>query len=122
MMATDLDASEDAPSWVEAAATPEPLAPPKPLGSPHLRDARRALFLGVAGVLCFGFVLGPLALARGRRVKLALGGDLRAAGDAETAEAAIVLGKVGMALHLTIASTVLPWILFMLPLMQHAGP
>jgi hypothetical protein len=121
-MATDLHAAEDAPSWVEAAANPEPLVLPVPPASPYLRDARRALLLGVASVLCLGFVLGPLALARGRRAKLAWSGDLVAAGDAGTAEAAIVLGKVGMALHLTIVSAILPWILFMLPLLHDAGP
>jgi hypothetical protein len=121
-MATDLDSSEDAPSWVEAAANPEPLALPEPPPSPYLRDARRALLLGVAGVLCLGFVLGPLALARGKRVKLALGGDLLADRDAGTAEAAIVLGKVGMAIHLTIVSAILPWILFVLPFLHQARP
>jgi hypothetical protein len=29
---------------------------------------------------------------------------------------------VGMALHLAIVSTILPWILFMLPLVEHGRP
>jgi hypothetical protein len=120
-MATDLDGEGDAPTWVEAAANLDPLALPDPPPPPERRDARRALIFAVLGVLCFGFVFGPLALARGRRVRLALVGEPTRAAAANTAERAITLGKVGTALHLTLALTVLPWLLFMLPFLRGAG-
>jgi len=119
-MAPDLDGSDEAPSWVAAAANLDPIALPEPPAPPVRRDARRALVLAILGVLCLGFVFGPLALALGQRVKLALVGAPMPAGDAGTAEAAIALGKVGMALHLTIAFTILPWVLFMLPFLRDA--
>ena len=92
----------------------EPLdVPERP--RPRCPDARRALIWGVLSVVCFGFIFGPLALAMGHRARFAIA-DRPELGGAGAARAAITLGRVGLALHLTILMTVLPWLLFVLPL------
>lgn len=115
-MDPDLHAVESQPLWVEAADHLEPIALPEPPRAPEHRDARRALVLAIVGVVCLGFVFGPLALALGQRARMAL---LAApdGGGAGEAHAAIALGKIGLALHLTIAASVVPWLLFVLPLL-----
>jgi len=106
--------------WIAVAAHLEPLAVADPPPRPGQREARWALAWGILGVVCLGFVFGPLALALGQRERFALAGD-PARGGARMAHAAITLGKVGLALHLTVAITALPWILFMLPLVGTSG-
>jgi hypothetical protein len=101
--------------WIAVAAHLEPLDLPAPRPRPRSRDARRALAWAILGVLCFGFVFGPLALIHAHRARFAIAADPQI-GGAGTARAAIALGKVGLALHLTVAMTVLPWLLFALPL------
>jgi hypothetical protein len=107
---------EDAP-WIAQAASTE-IAEPE-AARPSDRDARRAaarraLACAVLGVICLGFLFGPIAVAAGHRVRMAMlaEGDT---GSASTAHHAIALGRLGMALHLTLAMTALPWALFMLP-------
>jgi hypothetical protein len=119
-MRDDLSGSHDDDArWVASATDFEPLALPERKKSPGSPDARRALYLAIAGMLGFGIVLSPLALALGRRARVAqVSGDQP--GDAGTAHAAITLGKMGFALHLAIAISVLPWLLFMLPFL-HGG-
>jgi hypothetical protein len=98
---------------IATAAHVEPIAEPK--RRPALPVAWRALAWAVASVVVLGFVLGPIALGMGHRARLAVA-ERPELGGAGAAEAAIVLGRVGMALHLTLAITVLPWVLFVLPL------
>ncbi len=109
------DGPADDTPWIADAACVDPLEVPdrEPL---ECADARRALIWGVVGVVCLGFVIGPVALAIGHRARLAIADrpELRGAG---AARAAIALGKIGFALHLTLAATVIPWLLFMLPLL-----
>lgn len=101
-------------SYVEPLAEPEAPPPPRrPAGT----DARRALALGILGLLTFGVVLGPLALALGQRARMRLVGEPHA-GDAGVAHVAVTLGKAALALHLALWATVLPWILFVVPLMR----
>lgn len=111
---------EDDPPWVADAMCFEPLAAPESRRAPSVPDARRALWFGILAVVCFGLVFGPLALAVGQRARLALAGqpESRETGVAHTA---IALGKLGMALHLTILLSAIPWVLFMLPLLTHAA-
>ncbi len=106
----------DAPWVAEAAcaeiAAPEPAAPCEAAG--RRRAARRALACAVLGVVCLGFLFGPIAVAAGHRVRMAMlaEGDLA---STRTAHHAIAIGRLGLALHLTLAMTALPWALFMLP-------
>jgi hypothetical protein len=87
-------------------------APPKPA-----RNDRRALALAILGVICFGFVFGPLALIFGQRARVAMVEGSRHESGRMT-QTAITVGKLGMALHLTLAICVVPWLLFMLPLLN----
>jgi hypothetical protein len=91
--------------------------PPARRERPPRDQARWAMALAVLGVLCLGFVFGPMALSRGRRVALSLA-DAPELGGASTAEAAMMVGKAGLALHLAIAATLIPWLLFMLPFLR----
>lgn len=109
----------DEPSWVAAADHLEPIALPE-MPRPHRREARYALALAILGVLCLGFVFGPIALARGYRARFALIDDPHA-GDAGVVRAAIAIGKVGLAIHLAIVITIIPWLLFLLPLAHRVG-
>jgi hypothetical protein len=122
-MDDDLQGYEDDDRWVALAAHVEPLALPEPRRrkKPRNKEARRALALAILGVLGFGLVASPLALALGQRAKFALvtEPDYR---DAGVARAAVTLGKLGLALHIAVVITVMPWLLFMLPLMRGAGP
>ncbi len=77
--------------------------------------AWQALALGVVSVVCFGFVFGPWALALGRQARLARV-DANDEDADRMAHAAVALGSFGIAVHLAIAFTVLPWLLFVLPL------
>ena len=104
-------------AWVAEAACVEPPEVEAPRPRPRRTEARRALAWGVLGVLCFGFVFGPLALALGHRTRMAMLAEDDHRG-ASTVRAAITLGRLGLALHLTIAMTILPWVLFVLPLMD----
>jgi hypothetical protein len=115
---------EGAPWVVEAALVEivEPIHLPErsdPAGRIHRRrrGARKALAVSIVGVLCLGFILGPLALGLGQRLRLAmiLEEDVS---SASTVHAAIFLARVGLALHLTLAMAALPWILFVVPLMS----
>jgi hypothetical protein len=80
-----------------------------------LRAAQRAMVFGVLGVICCGFVFGPLALRWGQSSRIAVAGG-EDQGDASLAEVAVTLGKAGMAIHLAVILASLPWLLFMLPL------
>jgi hypothetical protein len=111
---------EDDPPWVADATCFEPLAAPEPRRQPSVPDARRALWFGVLAVVCFGLIFGPLALAVGQRARLALAGQPESR-DAGVAHTAIALGKLGMALHLAILLSAIPWVLFMLPLLTQAA-
>jgi hypothetical protein len=101
-------------AFIAIAGSPEPM-PYLDRPSPRCPEARRALALAILGVLFLGLVFGPLALALGHRATLAIADEPRL-GDARVARAAIALGKVGLAVHLTIAVTIVPWVLFVLPL------
>jgi hypothetical protein len=108
----------DAPWIAEASPTESLELPTRP--RPRCREARRALLWAILGVVCLGFVFGPLALALGQKARLAIAED-PGLGDARTARAAIALGKVGLALHLTLAMAALPWLLFAMPLVGSLG-
>jgi hypothetical protein len=105
--------------WIADASYLEPIEEPH---RPQARceDAWRALACAILGVLCLGLVFGPLALSLGQRARLAIAAEPRLRGAA-TARAAIALGSLGLALHLTIVMTVLPWLLFALPLVGGLG-
>jgi hypothetical protein len=106
---------DDTP-WITEAAYLEPVNVPSTPPPPRRAVARRALGSALVGVVFLGFVFGPLAVALAQRARLAM----LAADDMEgaaTVRAAIALGKVGMALHLTIVATALPWLLFVPPLL-----
>jgi hypothetical protein len=101
----------EASGYVAIAAHLEPLElpeRPRPARPGH-REARLALAWAILGVVCLGFVFGPLALMLGRRARFAIAVDPER-GGAGMAHAAIALGKLGLALHLTVAITVLPWL------------
>jgi len=105
--------------WIADASCFEPIEVPD---RPEARcdDAWRALACAILGVLCFGLVFGPLALSLGRRARLAIAFDPHLRG-ASAARAAIAIGSLGLALHLTIVMTALPWLLFVLPLLGGLG-
>ncbi len=61
-------------------------------------EARQALQLGIFSLFCFGFILGPLAIAKGlsaRRV-IAMSPGMQGAGSATTG---IVLGAISLTLN-----------------------
>jgi hypothetical protein len=62
-------------------------------------------------------VFGPLALSLGHRARLAMLAEDDLEG-ASTVRAAMLLGRVGMALHLTLVAAALPWLLFVPALLQ----
>jgi hypothetical protein len=101
-------------AWIAEAAPTRTLELPDP-PRPRCPEARRALVWAILGVVCLGFVFGPVALALGQRARLAIAEE-PALGDLGTAHAAIALGKVGLALHLALVMAALPWVLFALPL------
>lgn len=105
----------DEPYCAVASYVPPPPIDDAPVRSAARRDAQRALALAIAGVLVLGFVLGPLSLALSQRARLA---DRDAAwpANAGLTYAAETLARFGLALHLTLAMSVLPWLLFALPL------
>ena len=99
--------------------THEPEAP-KVSGLPDpRRDAGRALAFGILGVVCFGFVFGPVALALGRRARLGFDAD-PSLGEGRMAHAAITLGKIGLALHLALLASTGPWFIFVMPMIAGA--
>ncbi len=108
---------QDGSPWVAEAVCVEPMEAPLPPPQPRRAQARRALACAILGVLFFGLVFGPLAVALGHRVRLAMLAESDTEG-APTARAAIALGRLGLAIHLTIAMAVLPWLLFLLPLLN----
>jgi hypothetical protein len=114
---------EHAP-WVAQASCLEPgldQEPDREKPRPRRRrGAARALACGVVGVLFLGFVFGPMAVSLGERLRLAMvaSGDHADHADASTLRAAVVLGRIGTAIHLTLAMAALPWLLFMLPMMD----
>lgn len=111
----------DEPGWIAIAGHPEPLTlPERARRRARTAGAGRALACALLGVLCFGIVLGPLALSMGYKARFAIA-DEPEMGGAGVADAAIALGKLGLALHLAIALTVLPWLLFALPLVGSLG-
>src|SRR5262245_23354223 len=117
-MDDDLQGYEDDDRWVAFAAHVEPLAlpePPRRPGVPRNKEARRALALAILGILGFGLVASPLALALGQRARLALAAE-PGHRDTGVARAAVVIGRFGLALHIAVVATVLPWLLFVLPL------
>lgn len=103
----------DAP-WIADAACLEPLEVPDP-PAPRCPEAGRALIWAILGVVCLGFVFGPVALAMGKRARIAIAAQPELRGARE-ARVAIALGSVGLAIHLAIVMTALPWLLFALPL------
>ncbi|MEO7589892.1 MAG: hypothetical protein ABI134_01650, partial [Byssovorax sp.] len=64
-------------------------------------EARLALASALFGLLFLGFLFGPLALSLGQRarIRIALDPDL---GDRGIAQAAQHVGKLALALHLTL--------------------
>jgi hypothetical protein len=106
---------DDDAGFIAIAAHLEPIFAPEPPPRPRCPEARRALAWAILGVVCLGFVFGPLAIALGQRARLA---QIEAPeiGDAGVTRAAMTIGKVGLALHLAILFTALPWLLFALPL------
>jgi hypothetical protein len=107
---------DDVPFIADAAFTQIESVPPPPL-RPRRAAARRALGSALVGVVFLGFVFGPLALSLGHRARLAMLADDDLDG-ASTVRAAILLGRVGMALHLTLVAAALPWLLFVPSLLQ----
>src|SRR5437660_1686737 len=104
-MDDDLLALADDAPWIADAACLEPLEVPD-RAKPRCPDARRALAWAILGVVCFGFVFGPVALALGHRARFAIAARPEL-GGARAARAANTLGRLGLALHLTIALTAL---------------
>ncbi|HEY4121971.1 MAG TPA: hypothetical protein VGM56_29090 [Byssovorax sp.] len=106
----------DGDAWVSAGAAFEPIeGPPAPRAKrPPSSDARPALAIAALGVLFFGFILGPIAVALAQRAELAQMD--RGADGHPQARAAAKIGRLGMALHLAIALAAIPWVMFMLPL------
>jgi hypothetical protein len=115
-MHDDLHGFREDVGFVAVASSNEPLDLPEP-PPPRTRcvDARRALWWAVLGVVCFGFVFGPVALTLAYRARLAIAAEPELEG-AGTAQAAMTIGRMGMALHLTLLAAALPWILFTLSL------
>lgn len=117
-MDLDLPSSQEKFDWVEAtlasAAEPDEERPKREADKP---SAKRALAFAVLGVVCFGFIFGALALRMGRTALLSQVGAPNYA-DASAARSAMALGKAGMAVHLLIALSALPWLLFMLPFLH----
>ena len=101
--------------WIATAAHIEPVPLPEPPPRPRCPEARRALAWAILGLICLGFVFGPLAIALGHRAQIAQT-ETPELGDAGVTRAAMAIGKVGLALHLAIVFTVAPWLLFALPL------
>lgn len=100
------------PPAIVLAASNEPVIAPERRETKRFRDAHRAMAFAALG-LAFGVLFAPLAMMIGQRARLATLGEPNAdAGMAHTAER---VGRVGFAVHLAIALTALPWILFMLP-------
>ena len=77
-------------------------------------EARLALASALFGLLFFGFFFGPLALSLGQRaqIRIALDPEL---GDQGIARAARLVGKLALALHLTLVIGTLGWLFFSLP-------
>jgi hypothetical protein len=111
-MDDDPQGFQDDAGWIAVAAHLEPLDVPDPPSRLRSPQARRALASAILGTVFLGFVFGPLALALGQRAALA---DVQHLGDARLARAAITLGKVGLAVHLTLLCAVIPWLLFVMP-------
>lgn len=106
---------QDDDGWIAVAAHLPPIPSPEPPPRPRCPEARRALAWGILGLLCLGFVFGPLAIALGHRARLAQV-DAPEIGGASMARAAMTMGRAGLALHLAIVFTAIPWLLFALPL------
>lgn len=106
---------QDDAGWIAIAAhlelVPSPERPPRP----RCPEAWRALAWAILGLVCLGFVFGPIAIALGHRTRLAQA-EAPELGDAGVTRAAMTIGKVGLALHLAIVLTAIPWLLFALPL------
>ena len=74
-------------------------------------EARLALASAIFGLLFLGFFFGPLALSLGQRarIRIALDPDL---GDRGIAQAAHLVGKLALALHLMLVLGTLGWLFF----------
>ncbi|HVY48812.1 MAG TPA: hypothetical protein VHB21_23145 [Minicystis sp.] len=105
----------DDTAGVVAASDHVPVDAPDEARAAPPREARRALAIAVLGLVCFGFLLGPLALALARRAELARAASPELDHEAGLARAAASIGRVGTALHLAAALAAAPWVLFMLP-------
>ena len=83
-------------------------------------EARLALASALFGLFFLGFFFGPLALSLGQRarIRIALDPDL---GDQGIARAAHLVGKIALALHLTLVIGTLGWLFFSLPGMNGAA-
>lgn len=83
-------------------------------------EARLALASALFGLIFLGFFFGPLALSLGQRarIRIALDPDL---GDSGIARAANFVGKLALALHLTLVIGTLGWLFFSLPGMSGAA-
>lgn len=123
-MDIDPQGYKDDDRWVALAAEVEPPAPPerreRPKRRPLSREAWRALAFAIIGLLGFGLVASPLALSFGHRARLASMADADGRGT-RVAHVAVTMGKLGFALYLAIAVSVIPWFLFMLPLARGEG-
>ncbi len=77
-------------------------------------EARLALASAIFGLLFLGFFFGPLALSLGQRarIRIALDPDL---GDRGIAQAADLVGKLALALHLLLVIGTLAFLFFSLP-------
>jgi hypothetical protein len=77
-------------------------------------EARLALASALFWLFFLGFLFGPLALSLGQRarIRIALDPEL---GDRGIAQAAQHVGKLALALHLTLVMGTLGWLFFSLP-------
>lgn len=71
-----------------------------------LPEAKEALYCALFGLLCFGFVLGPIAIMKGNSAKKQIAADPRWDGES-TATAAQIIGAIEVGLFfLTILSAI----------------
>ena len=62
-------------------------------------EAKEALYCALFGLLCFGFVLGPIAIMKGSSAKKQIAADPRWDGES-TATAAQIIGAIEIGLFI----------------------
>jgi len=82
--------------------------------TPACPEARRALLYAVTAIFCFGFLLGPIALRMGQTARLSIADNPGTTG-LPLANAAILLGKIALGLHLALTLVLLGMIFFGIP-------